>query len=58
MTENIETIKLRNEIRTLEILTTLFILIGQFPEKPKCVKYLLDLRYLYICFYNYSNGTK
>jgi len=42
MTENIETIKLRNEIRTLEILTTLFILIGQFPEKPKCVKYLLD----------------
>jgi hypothetical protein len=37
-----ETIELRNEIRTLEICTTLFILFGEFPKKPFCVKYLLD----------------
>ena len=37
-----ETIELRNEIRTLEICTTLFILFGEFPKKPFCVKYILD----------------
>ena len=39
---NNETQELRDEIRTLEILTTLFILFGEFPKKPNCIKYYLD----------------
>ena len=37
-----ETNELRDEIRSLEILTTLFILFGSFPKKPQCIKYFLD----------------
>lgn len=37
-----ETNELRDEIRTLEIMTTLFILFGDFPKKPQCIKYILN----------------
>ena len=60
MTQNKETIELINEIRTLEIFTTLFILFGEFPKKPLCVKYLLKkygiLKWFIVIIFLYNKG--